>query len=165
MTVLDAVRRRAELRAHPELPLVDPRAVLVGAGWSAGLYVLLTAWALPGLVDIVAALPVGARIGVLLLASTATRFAAGWVAARRFRAGHGLPERTVAVPSAALGGLVGFLLVSVLALVGGGQVSAWAVLADALRWPVECAVGALLALPGPPEQATRHHPSSWRTRS
>jgi hypothetical protein len=165
MSVLEAVRRRAELRAHPDLPLLHRRTVVVGAPSSAGLYLLLTAWALPGLVDIVAALPVGARIGFLLLASTVTRFVAGWLAARKFRAAHGLPVRMVALPSAALGGVLGFLLVSVLALVGGGQVATWAVLADALRWPVECAVGALLAMPGPAESPARSPRPSWRTSS
>lgn len=156
-TSFPAVRRRVLLRAHPDLPLVDARAVALGAGTSAGLYLLLTGWLLPGVVEIVAELPVGARIGFLLLTSTATRFLAGWYVARRYRADHGLPRRSVALPSAALGGLAGYLLVVLLALLGGADVTAGEVVVDTLRWPLECTVGALIALPGP------HHPTRRTT--
>ena len=69
------------------------RAVVPGGLLSALLYLLLVAWALPGTVDIVAALPLGARIGVLLLASTATRFLGGWVARAVLPIPSRLPER------------------------------------------------------------------------
>lgn len=165
--VLAAVRHRAAVRSHPDLPVLDGRVVLTGALSSAGLYLLLVAWALPGTVDIVAAMPVGVRLGVLLLASTVTRFAAGWLAARRYRVRHGLPVRSVAVPSAALGGFCGFLLVALLAGLGGGEASVGEVLLDAVRWPLECAVGALLAMPGAAggEPARPYQPPTGRTRS
>ena len=40
-------------------------------------------------------------------------------------------------------------MLAVLSLAGGADVTTGAVLADALRWPIEAAVGALLASPGP----------------
>jgi hypothetical protein len=153
MSALTAVRRRVELRAYPHLPVLDRRAVLVGAGTSVLLYLLLGAWILPGVADILAALPVGARLGALLLASTATRLVAGWFAARRYRNGNGLPARTLAVPSAAAGAFLGWVAVGVLALASGADVGVGAVLLDALRWPLEAAVGALLAVPGPARAA------------
>lgn len=149
MSALAAFRRRVEMRAHPDQPLLDRRAVLVGAGTSVVLYLLLAAWVIPGIAEILAALPVGARLGALLLASTATRLVAGWFAARRYRTENGLPARVLAVPSAAAGALLGWAAVSVLALAAGADVSAGAVVTDALRWPLEASVGALLAAPGP----------------
>ncbi len=148
MSLLTAARRRYELRSYPYLPVLDRRAVLVGAATSVGLYVLLNAWILPGVADIIAALPVGARLGALLLASTATRLVAGWFAARRYRTDNGLPARTLAMPSAAAGAAIGWLVLALLSLAGGADVTTGAVHADALRWPVEAAVGALLASTG-----------------
>lgn len=158
MSALAAVRRRMELRAYPDLPLLDLRAVLVGAGTAVALYLLLSAWVIPGVAEILAALPVGVRLGALLLASTATRFVAGWFSARRYRTEHGLPARLLAVPSASVGAFLGWSVVGVLGLAAGADVSAVAVLADALRWPVEAAVGALLAVPGPAGSATETRP-------
>ncbi len=156
MSVPPSVRRLVADRSHPDLPVIDVRAVLAGGLGAALLYVLLVAWVLPGTADIVAALPVGARIGVLLLASTATRFVAGWLCARSYRSRHGLPERVVALPSAAVGGVLGFLVVTALATLGGGPTSAGVVLVDLVRWSVESMVGALLALPGSRAGDGRH---------
>jgi hypothetical protein len=149
MSAITAVRRRVELRAYPDLPVLDGRAVLVGAGTSVLLYVLLSAWVIPGVAEIIAAFPVGTRLGALLLASTATRFVAGWFSARRYRTEHGLPARLVAVPSAAVGAFLGWCALAALALVTGADVGMAAVVTDGLRWPIEATVGALLAVPGP----------------
>jgi hypothetical protein len=148
MSALTAVRRRVELRAYPDLPLLDVRAVLVGAGTSFVLYLLLGSWLTGGATEILASMPVGIRIGALLLASTATRLTAGWFAARRYRNQHGLPARLLAVPSAMVGALLGWTAVFLLAMTAGPDVSVAAVLADAVRWPVEAGVGALIAVPG-----------------
>ncbi len=147
MTISSSIRSPLP-SADRDHPLVGWSAVVVGAVSAAGLYLLVTAWVLPGVADIVAALPVGVRLGVLLLASTATRLAAGWLAARRYRARNGLPERTLAIPSAALGGFLGFALVALLAALGSPRAGLLEVLVDAVRWPLECAVGALFAFPG-----------------
>lgn len=137
-------------RSRPAPPSwLSLRAAAVAAGTSLVLYALMAVWVLPGVLDIVAALPVGARLGVLLLASTVTRFAAGWFAARRYRADRGLRSRVDAVPSAAVGGLAAWALLFLLSAAGGSDASAAAIAVDAVRWPAECAVGALLALPGP----------------
>jgi hypothetical protein len=133
-----------------EAPRVSARTVGVTAVTAGVGYLLLTGWILPGVLDILAALPVGIRLGILLLASSATRILAGWVGARSFRRAFGIVQRLEVAPSVAIGAVVAWLFIAVVAIAGTSSPDLLFLIIDAVRWPAEAVVGALLAFPGGP---------------
>jgi hypothetical protein len=143
-----------------ETPRVSARTVVATAVTAVVGYLLLTGWILPGVLDILAALPTGIRLGVLLLASTATRILAGWVGARRFRRTFGIVTRLEVAPSVAAGAVLAWILVALLALGGTSRPDLLFLVIDALRWPTEAVLGSLLAFPGGPGRR-REENHSW----
>jgi hypothetical protein len=133
-------------------------AVLVGAVAIVTAYLLLTLAILPGVADLVAALPDAVRLGALLVVSSGTRLVGGWFAVRRLRRDRGLRRRTEGLPSALAAGFLAWMnvtaLAAVLGLASGTSWSTWLPVVELLRWPAEAALGGLMAFPGQRDDST-----------
>jgi hypothetical protein len=138
-------------------------AVLVGALATVAAYLLVAGVLLPGLADVVAALPDVVRYGFLLVVTSGTRLVGGWFAVRRLRRDHGLRRRQEGIAPAAAAGFVAWLnvgaLASVLGMASGttewmAQWMSWLLAVELLRWPAEAVLGGLMAFPGPPDSRT-----------
>jgi hypothetical protein len=133
-------------------------AVLVGAVAIVTAYLLLTVAILPGIADVVTALPEVVRLGVLLVLSSGSRMVGGWFAVRRLRRDRGLRRRIEGLPSALAAGFVAWVnvtaLAAVLGVAAGSPWPTWLPLLELLRWPAEAALGGLMAFPGQPDDST-----------
>jgi hypothetical protein len=140
-------------------PAVHLPAVLVGTVTVVTAYFLVVAIVLPGLADLIHALPEVVRYGFLLVVTSGTRVAGGWFAVRRLRRDRGLRHRGDGVGSALVTGIVAWLnvmaLASVLGVAFGTDWMSWLLVVELLRWPAEAVLGGLMAFPGPPE--TQQH--------
>jgi hypothetical protein len=134
-------------------------AGLVGAAAIVMAYLLVTVAVLPGIADVVVALPDTVQLGLLLLLSSGTRFVGGWFAVRRVRQDRGLRRRSEGVPSALAAAVIAWVAVTALtALSGKASGTTWltaTLLLELVRWPAEAALGGMLAFPGPPDLLPR----------
>lgn len=140
--------------------VVRPRAVLVTALTAFVLTLLLSGLVLPGLLDLLPALPTAVQLFALILLSTTARVLAGVVGARRVRDRRGTQRRSDAFGSVALGGALAWAL-ALLFSIGLGPVGGLGLLLfDLVRWVGECVLGAACVAPGEP--GAHDHPYSLR---
>lgn len=131
------------------LPVVlAPRAVLVTATTAFILTLLFSGLILPGLLDLLPALPAAVQLFVLIGLSTSARVLAGVVGARRVRRVRGTVRRGDALPSVIVGGGLAWGLALALSLGTGPLAGPGTMVADLVRWMAECALGALCVPPG-----------------
>ena len=150
-------------RERPAVPLPEPRSVAVTAVSAFVLTLLMSASVLPGLVDLLPALPTFVQLFVLLLLSSACRLLAGVFGARRHHAERDTGRRVDALASVALGAALAWAA-SVLLTVGVGvPVAGTAMLVlDGLRWVGEAVLGGLAVRPQAEPEERRYFVRSWR---
>lgn len=145
------------------LPVPEPRGVAVTAIAAFVLTGLMSALVLPGLVDLLPALPSFVQLFLLLLLSSGCRFLAGVFGARRHHEEVGTGRRVDALGSVVLGALLAWAASAGITVAVGVSVGGVGMLAlDALRWAGEAALGALAVSPQTDVEARRYFTRSWR---
>jgi hypothetical protein len=142
-----ALRVPAAWSSWGERYVLDVRSIVVTAIWAFGITFVVSALILPGFVDLLPFLPDAVGLLALILLTSACRIAAGVFGARRFGEEVDAVRRVEALPSAAVGGALGWALLVLFSVVTGVAELELLLLLDVLRWSGEAMVGALLVDP------------------